>query len=195
MNALAEEIEQLGGDISAALADLPLPGILLDRNGVTRWQNKASLICPGNHLGARFVDHVAPGDQPEARAIVGRMLAHGEPTEFRLHVPHAGGAYVPLEFSAVPIRGGGGVVGIFGLTRPSKRQRRVYEQTGYDLTQRQREVLGLLADGHSTLEIARELGLSQTTVRNYVAGILAALGVHTRLQAVVVATRSGLLDA
>jgi DNA-binding CsgD family transcriptional regulator len=195
VNALAEEIEQLGGDVSAALADVPVPGILLDRNGIMRWQNKASLVCRGNHLGAPFVDYVAPGDQPDARAIVGRMLAQGEPAEFRLHVLNAKGVYVPLEFSAVPIHGGGGVVGIFGLTRPSKRPRRVHERAGYDLTKRQRQVLGLLADGRSTLEISRELRLSQTTVRNYVAGILAALGVHTRLQAVVVATSEGLLDA
>lgn len=62
------------------------------------------------------------------------------------------------------------------------------------LTKRQLEVLTLLAEGRSTNEIATELSLSTTTVRNHVACLLAALGVHTRLQAVVAAMRAGLVD-
>jgi DNA-binding NarL/FixJ family response regulator len=62
------------------------------------------------------------------------------------------------------------------------------------LTARQLDVVRLLADGKSTSEIANELNLSQTTVRNHVAGLMAALGVHTRLQAVLAAKRAGFLD-
>jgi DNA-binding CsgD family transcriptional regulator len=63
-----------------------------------------------------------------------------------------------------------------------------------DVTARQLDVLRLLSEGKSTREIADELRLSQTTVRNHVAGLMAALGVHTRLQAVIAARRAGLLD-
>ena len=62
------------------------------------------------------------------------------------------------------------------------------------LTKRQLEVLRLLAEGRSTAEIARELGLSQATVRNYIANLLVALGVHTRLQAVIAASKAGLIE-
>jgi PAS domain S-box-containing protein len=62
------------------------------------------------------------------------------------------------------------------------------------LTQRQLGVLRLLADGRSTSQIAEELYLSKTTVRNHIARLLANLGVHSRVQAVVVATRLGLID-
>ena len=62
------------------------------------------------------------------------------------------------------------------------------------LTRRQLEVLHLLAEGHSTSEIAAELGLSTTTVRNYVADVLNVLGVHNRLQAVVAARKAGLIE-
>ena len=62
------------------------------------------------------------------------------------------------------------------------------------LTKRQLEVLRLLAEGRSTAEIATELGLSQATVRNYIANLLVALGVHTRLQAVIAATKAGLIE-
>jgi two-component system response regulator DesR len=62
------------------------------------------------------------------------------------------------------------------------------------LTTRQLEVLRLLSDGKSTAEIAADLGLSRTTVRNYIANLLGALGVHTRLQAVVAGRKLGLVD-
>jgi two-component system response regulator DesR len=62
------------------------------------------------------------------------------------------------------------------------------------LTTRQLEVLRLLSDGRTTAEIADELGLSRTTVRNYIANLLVALGVHSRLQAVIAARKAGLID-
>jgi DNA-binding NarL/FixJ family response regulator len=62
------------------------------------------------------------------------------------------------------------------------------------LTTRQLEVLRLLASGRSTAEIAAELELSRTTVRNYIANMLVALGVHSRLQAVIAAREAGLID-
>ena len=62
------------------------------------------------------------------------------------------------------------------------------------LTKRQLDVLRLLAMGRSTAEIATELGLSKTTVRNYVANVLSAFGVHTRLQAVIAARKAGFVD-
>jgi DNA-binding NarL/FixJ family response regulator len=66
--------------------------------------------------------------------------------------------------------------------------------TAPHLTTRQLVVLRLLAAGRSTAEIAADLGLSQTTVRNYVANLLAALGAHTRLQAVIAARKAGLIE-
>jgi DNA-binding CsgD family transcriptional regulator len=53
------------------------------------------------------------------------------------------------------------------------------------LTPREREILGLLADGLDTREIAAKLVVSLATVRNHVQNILAKLGVHSRLEAVV----------
>ena len=53
------------------------------------------------------------------------------------------------------------------------------------LTRREREILGLLADGLDTREIAAKLVVSLATVRNHVQNILAKLNVHSRLEAVV----------
>lgn len=61
------------------------------------------------------------------------------------------------------------------------------------LTRREREVLTVLAGGRSNAEIARELVLSEATVRCHLARILVKLGVRDRLQAVVVAFRAGIV--
>lgn len=63
----------------------------------------------------------------------------------------------------------------------------------YGLTQRQLEILRLLAAGRSTSEIAEALHISKTTVRNHIAHLLAVLGVHTRIQAIMTGTRLGLI--
>jgi DNA-binding CsgD family transcriptional regulator len=61
------------------------------------------------------------------------------------------------------------------------------------LTTRQYEVLQLLGQGASTAEIAAMLHLSTETVRNHIRHIFRALGAHSRLEAVAIAHRKGLL--
>jgi PAS domain S-box-containing protein len=63
-----------------------------------------------------------------------------------------------------------------------------------DLTSREREVLVCLTQGLSNQQAAARLGLTVNTVRNHVQRILYKLDVHSRLEAVVLATRGGLLD-
>ena len=64
-----------------------------------------------------------------------------------------------------------------------------------ELTVRQREVLGLLERGLPNKQIARQLGLSEHTVKIHVTAILNALGVSNRTQAVIAAQQFGSLDA
>ena len=65
--------------------------------------------------------------------------------------------------------------------------------TGPMLTARELEVLRLLADGSGTQDLAQRLGLSRTTVRNHIQRLTAKLGAHSRLEAVVIAARRGLI--
>jgi two-component system nitrate/nitrite response regulator NarL len=63
------------------------------------------------------------------------------------------------------------------------------------LTVREWEVLHLLEEGLNAAQIADRLLISRNTARNYVQRLLTKLGAHSRLEAVAVARRSGLLGA
>ena len=63
-----------------------------------------------------------------------------------------------------------------------------------ELTDREVEVLQMVADGQNNLDIARRLHLSEKTVRNHVSNIFAKLRVTDRAQAIVRARRAGLGD-
>jgi len=62
------------------------------------------------------------------------------------------------------------------------------------LSEREMEVLQLMARGLTNADIARELYLSEGTVRNYTSTILTKLGVNDRTQAVIAALRYGLVN-
>lgn len=60
------------------------------------------------------------------------------------------------------------------------------------LTPREREILCLLAEGQSNKLIARNLGISDGTVKLHVKAILRKLGIHSRVEAAVIAVEQGL---
>jgi DNA-binding NarL/FixJ family response regulator len=66
-------------------------------------------------------------------------------------------------------------------------------RTEVRLTARERDVLAAIAQGRANRQIARELGMSEKTVKTHVSAILAKLGVQDRTQAALYAVRTGIL--
>lgn len=73
------------------------------------------------------------------------------------------------------------------FSRPSR------TPTAVNLTDREAEVLSLLARGHSNAEIAGELYLGEATVKTHISKVLVKFGVRDRVQAVVFAYTNGLV--
>jgi DNA-binding NarL/FixJ family response regulator len=70
----------------------------------------------------------------------------------------------------------------------------VQEARSLPLTERQVEILTLLALGFSEKEVAVRLGISFRTARNHVANLYERLGLHHRTEAVLIAVRHGLIS-
>jgi two-component system, NarL family, response regulator len=65
--------------------------------------------------------------------------------------------------------------------------------TDESLTEREREVLALVAEGRSNREIGSEIHIEESTVKTHLKSIFAKLHAESRTEAVTVATRRGLL--
>jgi DNA-binding NarL/FixJ family response regulator len=80
------------------------------------------------------------------------------------------------------------------LARLLPRLSRTGGTTGHqELTERERQVLGLLAEGLTNAAIAEQLVVSVHTVRNHIANLSAKLGAHSKLEALSIAVREGML--
>ena len=108
---------------------------------------------------------------------------------------------VPAEslFDAVRVIAGGEALLAPTITRrliaefARLRPRQVRPQALSELTPRETEILGLVAEGLSNREIAERLVLSDETVKTHVSHVLRKLGLRDRAQAVVVAYETGLV--
>jgi DNA-binding NarL/FixJ family response regulator len=80
------------------------------------------------------------------------------------------------------------------LTRLLPRLTPSVAESGHDLTERERDVLGAMARGLPVTGMAVELGMSEMTVQRYADSVLAKLDVHSHLEAVAVAVREGVIS-
>lgn len=156
--------------IDLILLDLALPG-MNGLAGVLRFRS----ICPtspivlmsGNENSHLIVDGMRRG----AKGFIPKS-ASPEVMTAALQLILAGGTYIPLQ----------GVLSDMSFAEERR-----------SLTERQREVLALIAQAHSNKEIATRLGMRVNTVRVHVAAILDALGVNNRVEAATVARMQGLV--
>jgi PAS domain S-box-containing protein len=176
----------LGGDIEQALGRVGVPSYVVDASGIVRWINPAAERLVGDVRGRHFTSVIAPEYRAGARErFAQKMLGTSEASEATGHLVSTAGTRVPVEVSSVPLMNGDRVVGVFGLIEERPDDSATAPPS--HLTPRQVEVLRLLEQGRSTKQIAAELHLSNDTVRNHIRGLLRALGVHSRLEAVAAA--------
>jgi len=80
------------------------------------------------------------------------------------------------------------------LTSFTEPKKQVLHKSSIQLSDREKDIMQLMARGLTNADIARELYLSEGTVRNYTSAIFAKLGVNDRTQAVISALRHGLVN-
>jgi PAS domain S-box-containing protein len=187
-------MQSLGADVERAMTDVNVPSYIIEKGGTIAWVNPAAEKLVGDVRGRRFTEVVVPGYRPRARdAFARKIVGKEQVTDTEVELLGPDGHELSVEVSSVPIRDGHQIVGVFGLlSRPPSAAKPPREHA--KLTPRQREVLRMLAHGASTNQIADELHLSKETVRNHVRGLLQALEVHSRVEAVATARAEGVLD-
>jgi DNA-binding NarL/FixJ family response regulator len=79
------------------------------------------------------------------------------------------------------------------LARLLPKLNRGFRATADDLTERELVILRLVARASTNQAIADELHLSVNTIRNYMQSILAKLGAHSKLEAVAIAVKKGIV--
>lgn len=163
----------------------------------------ASLLQGCDVFGNRYCSESCPVAQMGAR---GEVIRH-----FDLHIRAKDGGDVALDVSILEIPTG--EPGHFYLahilkpparteqarvSHPAPRPALVTVRASADarvrrLTQREVEVLGMLAAGHGTPEIASRLHISNLTARNHIQNLLEKLEVHSKAEAVAFAFQKNLL--
>jgi DNA-binding NarL/FixJ family response regulator len=168
-------------DLDLVLLDLNIPG-LAGIPGLKAWRRR----CPD----VPVVVLSSADDRTTVLAAIAAgaagFIPKSSPNEVllgALRLVLAGGKYLPPEVLA-PAAGPGAKV-----TRPAGTTHSL-ETLG--LTDRQAQVLKLLAAGKSNKLICRELDLAERTVKAHISAVFRALGVTTRTQAALAAARLGL---
>lgn len=124
------------------------------------------------------------------------IVAHGDrPERHLVHEAFSAGANAFVAKSSKPEQLSRAVEAAAGsetFIDPAAGGRR--PRAGQTLTKRQREILQMFADGHSTGQVARRLGLSAETVKTHNKQLLSRLRAKDRANAVAIGIRNSLID-
>lgn len=187
-------------DLDLSLVDrLAVPASVHDTHGRFLHMNAGAEQVSGKTAaetrGMHVTDLVPPAQRPNVMAQFERAL-RGEPAEFETIFVDARGTTRGVRAQHLPLQDGDEVVGVLILAFDTPLPPSISEAPSRapSLTPRQREILRLVAAGHSTEEIAGELTLSLETVRNHLRRLLHALDAHSRVEAIATAHRLGLLS-
>jgi PAS domain S-box-containing protein len=183
--------EQSSIELTRTLRKVKVPSFVAASDGTITWGNEAAERMFGDLRKRPFATVVAPEDVPLVQRQLQRKLQGAPSTDYEVDVFTVDGRRRRAEISSVPIDNGDDCHAVFGVVLPGHPRDR--GPRAPRLTARQDQVLQLLGDGASTDQIAAMLHVSKETVRNHIRHVLRALGAHSRLEAVALAHRQGLL--
>ena len=175
-------LEEAGQHVEVAVVDLGLPdGYGGDLIGELREKNPQAQVLVLSATTDRL--EIARAVEAGAAGILNKMVHLDEVVEAVRRL-RAGETLMPLEE----------VVELLRFAGTERRQEYEVRQVIEKLTPREREVLQALAEGLDSERIAERLHISLRTLRNHISSILAKLGVHSQLQALVFAVRHGVVE-
>ncbi len=167
-------------EVDVVLLDLLMPG--LDGTEVAgqvsrRWPKVKVLILTSFGSWHKAYAALKAG-------AAGYVQKDAEPAELlaAIQAVAAGGSYLGARMAAEM------------LSHVGNEENVAQEQSTHSLTEREKEVLTLIARGLGNREIGEKLFVSEKTVKTHVANILQKLGVKSRTQAAMYAMRAGLAD-
>ena len=168
--------------------------------------NRAWLEFRGRSLeqeiGNGWTEGVHPEDRPQCLETYLKAFDAHEPFRMQCRVLGAGGDYRWVEAAGAPcFESDGTFAGYVGsaaeVSRPSQPALAPDDQAVrlvFALTERERQVLALIAQGNSTKETANRLGISYKTADSHRSRVLEKLGVHETASMVRYAIRAGLIQ-
>jgi DNA-binding NarL/FixJ family response regulator len=175
----ATRVLLLAEDARLAPSDRPDPGSTANMTrAVSAWQLAEAIRAVA--AGSRVVAPDSPATRPAGQAS-----------------PQPGHASSPPRDPEAPEREGSRRPGGVGdaVHSPDRPERDAHaELLLRSLSERERQILGMLARGWSNRRIAKACFLSLNTVRTHVQNVLVKLGVHTKLEAAALAVRQGLVS-
>jgi len=180
---------------------------LASGDGMCTFFNRAWLEFRGRsleeELGNRWLEGVHPEDRDLCLETFLKCFSTRQPFRMQYRLQRHGGQYRRVEDAGTPWYEAGGEFGGFLGTALDLDDRRnnlfTPDETSvrmvYSLTERERQVLVLIAGGKSTKEAALTLGISYKTADSHRSRILEKLNVHETASMVRYAIRAGLIEA
>lgn len=163
-----------GESFDLIVMDLRMPGL----NGLDDVADLVGRVAPVPVVVFSMVD-----SPEEMRAVLSLGV--------RAFIPKSTDDVLVLNILRLVLAGGSYVPPVLGIAAPAAPPVKAAPSVFDGLTRRQLEVLDLLAKGLSNQEIGERLGLNISTVKTHVTGVLKALGVGSRTQAVLLVKESG----
>jgi len=138
------------------------------------------------------MEMLSAAGESKSMTVTPMVVGGADDTALLVHLFDDGVAAAPRDRAAIEDEDEGWMTGAEALAE--RRARGSHARGSDSLTAREMEVLRLVALGHTTIAIATDLDISEHTVRNHVRNFRRKLNAPTKLEAVLIAFRRGLLE-